>query len=99
MKFYYRGSTVDEHVYSQAMLKKEVEQYVSSKEAELEEQKAREESKKAQELAEGRLANMELEKFRERVSYITSPPPLLLPSPSICPSDLLPKWAKCFYVV
>lgn len=64
-------------------MKKRVEQYVSGKEADLEEQKAREEAKRAQELAEGRLANKELEQFRERVStvhylpfHLLSPHPL-----------------------
>lgn len=38
------------------------------KEAELSEQRSREEAKRLHELAERRLANKEIEKFRERVS-------------------------------
>ena len=54
---------------------------MSSREAELEELRAREEAKRTQEMAEGKLANKELEKFRERVSYFLS----LLPHFSLTP--------------
>lgn len=50
-------------------MKSRVEGYTRSKEAELSEQNMREEAKKAQELVERRLANKELELFRQRVSY------------------------------
>jgi hypothetical protein len=58
------------------VLKNRVREYVSSRESELEEQKAWEEVKRAQEAAERRLANKELEKFRERVSLPPSHFPL-----------------------
>ena len=48
-----------------------MEKYVRQKQAELEEQKEREEARRTQELAERRLANKELEKFRERVRKCT----------------------------
>ncbi len=51
------------------MLKKRVEEYASGREAEFEVHRLREEARRAQEQAERRLANKELEKFRERVSH------------------------------
>ena len=45
-----------------------MEEYAREKEAKLSEQRAKEEAKTAQELADRKLANKEIEKFRARVS-------------------------------
>ena len=51
-------------------LRRKVDEFARQREAELSEQKAKEEAKRQRELAERRLANKEIEKFRERVGHL-----------------------------